>query len=171
MKTVFAVVWWFVVAIVVSAPALAGDLYLDVNGYSWHGKDTYEYQGKRHEYNSNNAGLGVTYGLIKYVEVFAGFYDNSYRRNSIYGGVKIKKDFMFGEITITPGINVGVSTGYEDTQVQADRYQVVAMPAVRILYRGVGLTIGYIPAIEKEEPGYVSVSTITAQINILVAGP
>ena len=149
-----------------SAPALAGDLYLDVNGYSWHSQDTYVYKGKRHEYNSNNAGIGFTYGLNKYVEAFAGYYYNSFNRDTLYGGAKLKRDFAFGNVTITPGLNVGVATGYSKTPAQSDYYQVVIMPAVRVTYRGVGMTLGYLPPFEKEN--FAAVSVITAQINIRV---
>lgn len=156
-----------IIAIIIFAavvPAHAGDLYLDINGYSWHSNDTYVYQGKRHEYNSKNAGLGVTYGINKYVEAFAGFYDNSYNRDTLYGGAKIKLDFEVAGVTITPGLNVGAATGYADTPAQSDYYRLVIIPAVRVTYRGVGLTLGYVPRIEKEN--FDAVSAITAQINI-----
>lgn len=146
----------------------SGYISIDINGYSKHSHDTYVYQGILREYNSKNAGLGVNYGLNKYVEAFVGFYDNSYNKNTFYGGAKLKHDFVMGNVVVTPGISVGVSTGYEDTVVQADKYQFIAMPTVRVTYRGVGLTIGYVPAIKNDSPTYVPVSTITAQINIRV---
>ena len=159
MKTIITIL-----ALLAAIPAHAGDLYLDVNGYSWHSSDTYVYKGKRQEYNSKNAGLGLTYGINKYVEAFAGFYDNSYNHDTLYGGVKIKLDFEVAGVTITPSLNVGVATGYADTPAQSDYYQLVIMPAVRVTYRGVGLTLGYVPRVEKEN--FDAVSTITAQINI-----
>lgn len=142
----------------------AGDLYLDVNGYSWHSKQDYIYRGQPGKYNPYNAGIGVTYGLTQNVEAFAGYYYNSFNRDTVYGGVKIKHDFDFGNFTITPGINFGVATGYADTPAQSDYYQLVIMPAVRVTYRGIGLTLGYVPRIEKEN--FDAVSIITAQINI-----
>lgn len=149
-----------------SSPALAGDLYLDVNGYSFHSSDSYVYRGKPGKYNPQNAGLGVTYGLAKNVEVFAGYYYNSFNRDTLYGGAKLKHDFAFGNVTVTPGLNVGVATGYENTPAQSDYYQVVIMPTVRVTYRGVGMTLGYVPRFEKEN--FTAVSIITAQINIRV---
>lgn len=150
--------------LVASTASHARDLYLDVNGYSWHSKDSYVYRGQPGKYNPYNAGLGVTYGLTKNVEVFAGYYYNSFNRDTVYGGAKIKHDFAFGDVTITPGLNIGVATGYANTPAQSDYYQLVIMPAVRVTYRGIGLTLGYVPRIEKEN--FDAVSIITAQINI-----
>lgn len=163
MKTIITIL-----ALLAAIPAQAGDLYLDVNGYSWHSNDTYVYKGKRHDYNAENSGLGLTYGLNKYVEASAGFYNNSYYKQTLYGGLKIKHDIVFGNLVVSPGLNVGVATGYADTPIHADYYQVVIMPAVRVTYRGMGLTVGYVPRVEKEN--FVPVSTITAQVNIRVGG-
>lgn len=149
-----------------AAPAQAGDLYLDVNGYSWHSKESYVYRGQPGTYNPRNAGLGVTYGLSQYTEVFAGYYYNSFNRDTLYGGFKLKHDFDLGSVTITPGLNVGVATGYANTPAQSDYYQLVIMPAVRLTYRGVGFTIGYVPRIEKEN--FDSVSAVILQFNFRV---
>lgn len=152
--------------LLVAAPAQAGDLYLDVNGYSWHSKQNYVYRGQAGTYNPHNAGLGVTYGLSQYTEVCAGYYYNSFNRDTLYGGVKIKHDFDLGSVTITPGLNVGVATGYANTPAQSDHYQLVIMPAVRLTYQGVGLTIGYVPRLEKEN--FDSVSAVILQFNFRV---
>lgn len=160
MKRIAAAVFLFA-----SAPSHAGELYLDINGYSWHSNDTYVYKGKRQDYNAENFGLGLTYGINKYVEASAGFYNNSYYKQTLYGGLKIKHDIVFGNLVVSPGLNVGVATGYADTPIHADYYQIVIMPAVRVTYRGMGLTVGYVPRVEKEN--FVPVSTITAQVNIL----
>lgn len=151
--------------LLVAAPAQASDLYLDVNGYSWHSNDTYTYKGE-HEYNTNNAGLGLTYSANKYLEASAGFYENSYNTRSLYGSTKIKYEIELSKVTVTPAISVGVATGYVDTPNQADCLQVFVMPTVRLAYRGVGFTIGYLPRIKKEN--LVPVSTITLQFNFRV---
>lgn len=156
----------FILIFCAAAPVQAGDLYLDVNGYSWHSNETYAYRGRLEKYNSRNTGLGFTYAFNKHIEAFAGNYYNSYNRNTIYGGAKIKHDFAISDLTITSGINIGVATGYDKTPVQSDYYQLVIMPAARITYRGVGLTLGYIPRVEREN--FKAVSTITAQVNIRV---
>lgn len=157
-KTIFILIFCTV------TPAQAGDLYLDVNGYSWHSNNTYIYRGQPGKYNGKNSGLGFTYGINKHVEAFAGYYYNSYNRDTVYGGVKIKHDIAIGDATITPGINIGAATGYDKTPAQSEHYQLVIMPAVRVAYRGVGLTLGYLPRVEREN--FKAVSAITAQVNI-----
>lgn len=152
--------------ILLSAQANANELFLDINGFSMHSKETYKYKGTRQEYNSNNTGLGLTYGLNKYTEASAGFYKNSYNKDTIYGLVRLKYDISMGNMTITPGINIGIVTGYWDTPVQADYYQVLVAPTVRVTYHGIGFTIGYVPGSEKDNLN--PVSTITAQINIML---
>ena len=101
-----------------SLPA-AGDVFLDINGTSKHSKDTYIYDGVTHAYNSRNIGLGLTYGLNKYLDLSGGFYDNSYYKLSVYGGLTLKHDLLYGNFRITPGVSLGVATGYSDTPVQA----------------------------------------------------
>lgn len=159
-----------IVAILLAAavPAHAGDLYLDVNGHSWHSKNTYTYRGQQGEYNGQNPGLGVTYGLGNHLEAFTGYFVNSFQRATVYGGAKIKHDLVFGKVTVTPGLNIGIATGYDKTPAQSDYYQFVIMPAVRIVYRDVGVTLGYVPKVEKEN--FDAVSTLTLQINVLISG-
>lgn len=153
------------VLILCSAQASANELYLDINGISIHSNKTYRYQGRTHNYNSQNVGLGFTYGLLNsYAEASAGFYDNSYNKDTIYGFIRLKHDLSIGELTISPGVNFGLVTGYWDTPMQADYYQVIVAPTVRVTYHGVGLTIGYVPGVEKGN--LKPVSTITAQVNV-----
>lgn len=148
-----------------AAPAQANDLYLDVNGYSWHSYDTYTYKGV-HEYNTKNAGLGLTYSANKYLEASVGFYENSYNTRSLYSSAKIKYEFELSTVTVAPAITVGVATGYTNTPAQADRLQVFVMPAVRLAYRNVGFTIGYVPRVKKEN--FDAVSAVTLQFNFRV---
>lgn len=161
MKTIIAAI-----ALLAALPAQAGDLFLDINGYSFHSNETYKYNGKREKFNSQNAGVGLTYGMGKYIEASAGYFRNSFDKDTIYGSAKLKYSFNFGEVSVTPGINIGLATGYMDTPVQSDQYQVVVMPTLRLTYRGVGLTLGYFPQVEKEN--FIAVSVITAQINVRI---
>lgn len=160
MKNIIAVFF-----LLVAAPAQAGDLYLDINGYSQHSNKTYSYKGV-HEYNTKNAGLGLTYSANKYLEASAGFYENSYNTRSLYGSTKIKYEIELSTVTVTPAISVGVATGYMNTPAQADCLQVFVMPAVRLAYRDVGFTIGYVPRIKKEN--FQAVSAVTLQFNFRV---
>lgn len=165
--------------ILFSTQASSNELFLDINGLSWHSKDTYVYHeireteprigaatgiGKPQEYNGKNAGLGLTYVVNNYLETFVGFYDNSYNRDTVYGGLRLKHDFLVFGVTVTPSLNIGAATGYSDTPVRSDYYQLVIMPAVRVTYNGFGVTIGYLPLVERDN--LIAVSTITAQVNV-----
>lgn len=146
------------------SPARAGDLFLDINGYSKHSLDGYKYRGVYHQFNSRNTGLGLTTGLGKYFEASAGFFDNSYGRTSGYVGAKLKHDFAHGHFRVSPGINVGVASGYQHTPVHSAALQPVLIANVRVTWRGVGATLGYLPRTNTDTG--VPVSTITFQINL-----
>lgn len=148
----------------VCSPARAGDLFLDINGYSQHSRDTYRYRGRIHDFNSRNAGLGLTVGLGNYFEVSGGFYKNSYDRTSGYLGAKLKHDFVLGHFRLTPGLSVGLASGYQHTPIHSAYLQPALITTVRLTYRGVGTTLGYIPRANVDYG--VPVSTVTLQINI-----
>lgn len=154
-------------ALVLASFPAAGDVFLDINGASKHSKDTYHYRGVTQEYNSRNAGLGLTVDLNKYFDLSGGFYDNSYNRLSVYGGVTIKHDLFYGDFRITPGVAVGVATGYRNTPVHASVLQPTLMATVRVTWRGVGFTAGYMPASNMAE-GVNPVSVVTLQANVQI---
>ena len=159
-----------VALLAVPGGAHAGEFSLDVNGWSRHSNDTYKYQGKRHEYNEQNTGLGLTYGISKHFEASTGFYENSYYRTSVYGAVMIKRNiYLDGGFIVTHGIQIGLATGYADTPAHAAYFQFVAMPVVRLAYRRTGVTIGYIPRVNQDNG--VPVSTIVVQANIRIGKP
>ena len=156
----------YVLALVLFAaiPAQAGALTLDINGASRHSKDTYRYQGKTHKYNESNLGAGLTYGVNKYVGVTAGFFDNSYYQTTVYAGVKLGYDIVFGDVVVSPGVQAGYASGYADTPVQSSSLQPVVLPNLRVSYRGVGVTVGYVPRVASGVTD--SVSVVTVQLNI-----
>ena len=161
MKTILAA------ALVLASFPAAGEVFLDINGASKHSNDTYRYRGVKHEYNSRNAGLGLTYGLNKYFDLSGGFYDNSYGRLSLYSGVTLKYDLLYGDFRVTPGVIVGLATGYGRTPVHASLLQPTLMAVVRVTWRGVGFTAGYMPASNMAE-GVTPVSVVALQANVQI---
>ncbi len=128
------------------AGAAAGDLRVDLNLASKHtSASQYTYNGKTKDYNEQNYGLGLSYDIDGTFEATAGFFSNSYAKNSNYAGVKVKHDFWFGRLTVTPGVTFGLVTGYDDTEVDAAKYQPIAVPSVAFEYNNFSTTIGYIP--------------------------
>ncbi|MHB0978435.1 MAG: hypothetical protein ACYC1K_03500 [Minisyncoccota bacterium] len=144
----------------------AGELYIDINGKAWHDNKTYRYEKQTFNYNENNLGLGLTYSIHKYIEISTGYYYNSFRRNTLYGAAKLKYDIKYKAFTITPGLGLGLVTGYEDTPVKADIIQPVVIPVLRIVYEKVGLTIGYLPKTERQTAKNFSTSALTVQLNL-----
>ena len=157
-------------AVFAAVPAQAGDIWLDINGASRHSKDTYHYQGKTNRYNESNTGIGLTYGANKYVGLTAGFYDNSYYQTTVYAGVRLGYSFAFGDVVVSPGLHAGYASGYADTPVHASRLRPAVVPNLRIAYRGVGVTVGYVPRLASGADDKVSFSVVTAQVNIKFCG-
>ena len=157
-------------AVFAAVPAQAGDIWLDINGASRHSKDTYFDRGKTHRYNESNLGLGLTYDANKYVGVTAGFYDNSYYQTTVYAGVRLGYSFVVGDVVVSPGIHAGYASGYADTPVHSSRLRPVVVPNLRVAYRGVGVTIGYVPRVASGDDATVSFSVVTAQVNINLLG-
>lgn len=151
--------------VLASFPAF-GEVFLDINGTSKHNKSTYQYRGETHDYNNRNVGLGLTVGLNKYFDMSGGFYDNSYYRWSVYGGVKLKHDLQYGDFRVTPGISVGLVNGYKNTAVHASTLQPTIMANVRLMWRGAGFTLGYMPRSNIGEG--IPVSAITLQANFKI---
>lgn len=151
-------------ALFVAIPAQAGGLTLDINGLSQHSKDTYRYQGKMHKYNETNLGLGLTYGVNKYVDVSAGFFENSYYKKTVYAGVRFGSEFVFGDFVVSPGIQAGFATGYADTPVNSSSLRPIVLPNLRVAYRDVGVAVGYVP--RAVSGSAIAVSVVTIQLNI-----
>lgn len=123
-----------------------GDLWIDINLASKHtSASQYTHNGKTEDYNERNYGFGMSYDIDGTFEVTGGFFRNSYDKHSDYLGVKAKHDFNFGHFTVTPGVTVGFVTGYENTEVDAPKFQPIAVPSVAFGYNDFRTTIGYIP--------------------------
>ncbi len=122
-----------------------GDLWLDVNVASYHTSSEYCYNGRCQEYNQFNYGAGISYEVHKSLELTGGYFRNSYNKNSFYGGGKIKHDFLIKKFVVTPGVMLGVMTGYEDTEVDASKIQPIALPTLGLAYGKFRGVVGYLP--------------------------
>ncbi len=128
------------------ANAAVGDLWLDINVGSKHtAASEYTYDGKTEDFNERNYGLGASYQFAEHFEATAGFFKNSYSKTSIYTGVKIKTDYSFGSLIVSPGITISGVTGYDDTEVNGGFIQPIAIFNVALSYDKARVVIGYVP--------------------------
>lgn len=113
-----------------SLPASAGDLWVDIHGLSIHSSSSYSYKQYSGDYNWANLGAGVGYALTPNVELKAGAYWNSYENLSVYAGARFGLRLPVGDsgVIVDPGLTVGVVTGYEDTPDEAAAIQPVILP-------------------------------------------
>jgi hypothetical protein len=136
-----------------------GETTLDINGWSRHSAATYTHLGDTRKYNSQNLGLGVTWSASRIFELSAGWYNNSYYQTSVYASARIKYDWNISKLIISPGVGIGIVTGYDSTPARAYAIQPLALPNLRVSYCGYGVTLGYIP-------GNVSVLTLQGNYSI-----
>ncbi len=127
-----------------------GDLWLDVNGLSWHTQRTYFWQGQTRTYNQTNFGLGVGAGLNDWSEVKAGWFNNSYRKTSVYATVNLTPTWLKyrnGDWYVAPGVALGAITGYHDTPEQTDTVAPFGLLNVTVGHvKGWRFTLGYLPS-------------------------
>jgi hypothetical protein len=151
-KFIFATIVIFTTATSIPAWADSGQLWLDINVTSIHGKDTWEYNGKEGAYNENNFGLGLGYQVSDFGEWKIGFYENSYNKTSVYAGMRFRTNLLLGFIedptwVFAPGLTLGVITGYNDTPEEARALNPVILPSIDIGHRSIGrMNVGFLPA-------------------------
>ena len=119
------------------------DWAIDVNTGSRHSNATY---GNHQYYNEDNDGVGLTFGYSPSIDIKLGFFDNSYNRTSVYGGLVFNHDFViFGDFVISPGVGVLLASGYDHTPVDAPVLAPIVHPSLSFGHRYLRSSIGYIP--------------------------
>lgn len=122
-----------------------GDWSLDINGLSWHSERRYSDNGQTLKYNQTNLGLGGSYAWSDDLDLKLGYFENSYREDSLYAGVYWHRDFHFGDWTVAPGIALLLISGYEDTPENAPVVAPLAIPGVSFGHRAAKLNLGFVP--------------------------
>ena len=137
----------FVALMMIAGSATAGDVWVDMNGVSKHiGAEEYTFNGETKKFNEINRGLGVGVEVHKNVEVTAGFYENSYYKNTVYVGSRLFLNYKVGEVKIKPGVLIGAVTGYDDTVEQAKKLQPIGYATLSVEYENVRVGFGYLPS-------------------------
>lgn len=139
------IVLWFV--LVGSAQAGSGDVWLDMNIGSKHfgGSSGYCYQGRCGSLNESNRGLGVSYEASDNLEAKAGFYENSYFNATYYIAAAYSANFRRNGFTVSPGVTVGLATGYDETRVMAMPVQPTAIASLKMQSKETRVVISYMP--------------------------
>jgi hypothetical protein len=92
---------WLVLTVVLFAGSAEGSDWLQIPVASYHTH--------RNGYNEQNLGLGYELTINEKWSVGAGFYRNSYRKDSMYAGATYYR-WQIGQIRL--GTSMGVVTGY-----------------------------------------------------------
>lgn len=132
-----------VVMLAAAGDALAGDTSLVVSGLSYHFDRT-------KKYNEQNFGLGLEHRLSDDFRVSAGWYRNSFYRQSRYAGV-VYAPVEAGELRF--GAALGVVSGYYRNQ---GRYMPLVLPTAMWDGRDFGINIGVVPKSKRTGGGGIA---------------
>lgn len=136
-----------------------GEWSLDINGASWHAERRYNDDGTRRKYNQDNPGLGGSYAWRDWLDIKAGFFENSYYEDSVYAGVYLHKDYYAGNWTVAPGLSLLLVSGYDDTPQDAPAIAPIPVLGVTFGHRALKLNLGLVPF------GDVEFATLQLQIS------
>lgn len=143
------------------AQADEGDVTLTLSIGSYHENRTYSHNGKEHDYNEDNPGIGFAYGVNENTDFVSGIFKNSYSKTSVYAGVNLKEPFSVTEnFTVSPGIILGGVTGYDDTPQNSPFIGPMVLPNVVLAVDRYQALVGYIPKI----------SDNTSEVFVLIVG-
>jgi len=136
-------------AILFSSNTFSLELYewtMDINTGSKHSDEAYQNNyGNNQYFNEDNSGFGVTYGYSEHLDVKMGFFENSYFNTSTYVGAVLNKDFyIFSDLVISPGLGLILTTGYDDTPINAPSIAPILHPSISFGHKLLRSTIGYI---------------------------
>ncbi len=137
---------------------------IDFNGVSLHSEDRYVQNGVSREYNETNPGMGISIELTEWNDIVRksswtrwidragidadikfGFFENSYREDSLYAGAFLHKDYGRGDWKLAPGLGLLLVTGYEDTPEDAPSVFPLPVLGVEVGHKAVKLNVGFVP--------------------------
>jgi len=137
---------------------------IDLNGLSVHSEDRYVEKGRSHAYNETNPGLGISIEWLEWngfveqtswtqwihragidADIKFGFFENSYREDSIYAGVFLHKDYGRGDWKLAPGLGVLLVTGYSDTPEDAPEVFPLPVLGLEVGHKAAKLNLGFVP--------------------------
>lgn len=134
-----------------TAPAAAAT-YLDINLTSVHHRRGWKEQGRVIPFNDGNFGIGLTHEIRNFLEVKAGFYDNSYYKTSGYAVANFIYHARFGPVTVAPAFGIGLVSGYRGTSCDythgRSNVEPAIFPNLNVGAGPVRISIGAIPRVK-----------------------
>lgn len=119
-----------------------GQTSFDLNIGSHHSDDTHS---GGIAYNEDNYGLGASYAYEDWLDIKAGFFDNSYNKTSVYVGGSLNKDYNFNGLVVSPSAALLLTTGYQDTPENAPAVAPIPLLGLAVGAGPVRANIGYVP--------------------------
>lgn len=130
--------------VVVSSQAHSFDGWMNVHLGSSHLQPDYVQDGKLHDYNEKNLGMGLAIPVSPRLDVLSGFYENSYNKTSVYAGVNYHTANNYG---FSVGVNSGVVTGYGGTPNTKSNVALMIVPHVTYAVKNFRAEIGIVPSV------------------------
>src|SRR5688500_5707906 len=133
---------------VVADVRVYANTWLDINVTSWHSQSDYHWEQQVREFNRNNFGLGATRELRDWLEVKAGWFENSYEKTSLYGLVALKWQFYKKRsLSLAPGVALGAVSGYQNTPERTGALAPWGAGMLSVTYRERWrASVGYLPS-------------------------
>ena len=124
-----------IAAVGVFAKTIASDIWVVSTVASWHEK------GK--DYNEQNFGMGIEYGLNESSRLSLGQYRNSYYKNSIYAAIQTRWLCTTLVAQVCAATAAGFVSGY--TGQYEEVYQPAVIPFITVEGRHLGANIMVVP--------------------------
>jgi len=147
MKTILILTLFFLTTILRADQSIS----MQLNGASHHIKPN-------KDYNEKNYGAGFVYEINRHY-ISAGFYKNSFNTTSKYIFTGWRHSFRYGNWLWSPGITMGIITGYSKEKVKA-----IAVPVIAFGYDPVRINLMWLPGIN----GFQSLWFAQAEIELFI---
>jgi len=108
-----------------------------------HLQPDYVQDGKLHDYNEKNFGIGLAIPVSSKLDVVSGFYENSYNNTSVYAGVNYHTADNYG---FSVGVNSGLATGYDGTPYTKDKVVFMVVPHLTYAVKNIRTEVGIVPS-------------------------
>lgn len=148
---------FIVFVLFISSPVLAYSGWMNVHIGSNHARSDYVYDGKKQSYNEKNFGLGLSLPVTSKLDVVSGFFENSFKKTSLYLGANYHTPNKHG---FSVGVNGGIVSGYEDTPNSRTSIAPMVIPHISYSLKTLRAEVGLIPSLGIEGTTSVVVLTI-----------